>query len=154
MIDHEDRGRCDDDETADGGTGRAGRQGGGVILEQDITALPVVDAEGRLLGIVSEDDLVRIAEAKRDVGRAWWLTLLTTSAADLKDIFGKGSCQVDEVMSRDVVTASEEASLAKLVQLLSRRRIKQVPILRDDRLVGIVSRIDILRYIARERRTL
>lgn len=125
-----------------------------VILKHDITALPVVDVDGHLIGIVSEDDIVRVAEAKRDVGRAWWLTLLTTSAADLRDIFGKGECPVDRVMSRDVVTASEDASLHQLVHLLSRRRIKQVPILRDDRLVGIVSRIDILRYIARERLTL
>jgi CBS domain-containing protein len=122
-----------------------------IILDHEITALPVVDEEQRLLGIVSEDDLVRLAEAKRDARRAWWLTLMTTSATDLKEVFGRGEQPVEQVMSRDVVVASEDTSLRKLVTMLSRRRTKQVPILRDGKLVGIVSRIDILRYLAKER---
>ncbi|MGI9493244.1 MAG: CBS domain-containing protein [Geminicoccaceae bacterium] len=122
-----------------------------MILDYQITALPVVDDEQRLLGIVSEDDVVRLAEAKRDSGRAWWLTLMNTSAADLREVFGKGEQPVSQVMSRDVVIASENTSLRKLTTMLSRRRIKQVPILRDGKLVGLVSRIDILRYLAEER---
>ena len=122
-----------------------------IILDHEITALPVVDEEQRLVGIVSEDDLVRLAEAKRDPRRAWWLTVMTTSAADFKEVFGRGEQPVSEVMSRDVVHGSENTSLRKLINMLSRRRIKQVPILRDGKLVGIVSRIDILRYFAKER---
>lgn len=121
------------------------------ILKKKITALPVVDEEGHLLGIVSEDDLVRCSESKRDLRRAWWLTFLTISTTDLKEIFGEGKRSVDEVMSRDVVTASEGTRLRKLVEMLSERRIKQVPIVREGQLVGIVSRIDILRYLAQLR---
>lgn len=122
-----------------------------MILENGITALPVVDGEGQLLGIVSEDDLVRCNEEKRDSHRSWWLTFLTISTTDLKEAFGEGKQPVAEVMSRDVVTASEETTLRRLVAMLATRRIKQVPILRDNKLVGIVSRIDILRYLAQER---
>lgn len=123
----------------------------GIILEHEITALPVVDEEQRLLGMVSEDDLIRSAEAMRDTDRSWWLTLLTVSTSDLKEVLGKGDRKVEEVMSRDVVLASERQSLKKLIVMLSKRRIKQLPVVRDDKLIGIVSRIDILRYLAQEK---
>ncbi|MGI9510233.1 MAG: CBS domain-containing protein [Geminicoccaceae bacterium] len=123
----------------------------GIILEQGVTALPVVDDDRRLLGIVSEGDLVRSAEAMRDTRRSWWLTLLTTSTTDLKEVLGQGDRKVEEVMSRDILLAQESDSLKKLIAMLSRRRIKQLPIVRDGKLVGIVSRIDILRYLAREK---
>ena len=123
----------------------------GIILKNRITALPVVDEERRLIGMVSEGDLIRSAESRRDVHRSWWLTLLTTSTTDLKDVLGQGERKVDEVMSRDVLLVSEGDHLPKLVAMLSKRRIKRLPVVRDDRLVGIVSRIDILRYLAKER---
>ncbi len=122
-----------------------------MILENEITALPVVDDDGRLLGIVSEDDLVRAAEARRDIRRSWWRTLLDTRTSELKEMFGEGTRPVQEVMSRDVVVASEADPLRKLVVMLSRRRIKQLPIIKGEKLVGIVSRVDILRYLAKER---
>lgn len=123
----------------------------GMILKNRVTALPVVDEERRLVGIVSEGDLVRCAEAKRDADRSWWLTLLASSPADLKDVLGQGKRRVDEVMSRDVLLVSEMDDLRKLVAMLSRRRVKRLPVISDGKLVGIVSRIDILRYLARER---
>ena len=123
----------------------------GVILEHGITALPVVDGDQRLVGMVSEDDLIRSTEAMRDTHRSWWLTLLTVSTTDLKEVLGQGDRKVEEVMSRDVVLTSERQTLKKLIVMLSRRRIKQLPVVRDDKLVGIVSRIDILRYLALEK---
>ena len=123
----------------------------GIILKHGITALPVVDGDQRLVGMVSEDDLIRSTEAMRDTDRSWWLTLLTVSTTDLKEVFGQGDRKVGEVMSRDVVLTSERQTLKKLIDMLSKRRIKQLPVVRDDKLVGIVSRIDILRYLAREK---
>ncbi|MEM8951784.1 MAG: CBS domain-containing protein [Pseudomonadota bacterium] len=123
----------------------------GIILKNKITALPVVDDDRRLQGIVSEGDLIRSAEARRDADRSWWLTLLTSTTSDLKDVLGQGERRVEEVMSRDVLLISERDGLKKLVSMLSRRQIKQLPVVRDGKLVGIVSRIDILRYLAGER---
>ncbi|MGI9420009.1 MAG: CBS domain-containing protein [Geminicoccaceae bacterium] len=123
----------------------------GIILKNRITALPVVDEERVLLGIVSQGDLVRSAEAKRDADRSWWLTLLTSTPAELKGVLGQRERKVDEVMSRDVLLISEGDGLHKLVAMLSKRRVKRLPVVRDSKLVGIVSRIDILRYLAKER---
>ncbi len=118
------------------------------ILENRITALPVADEEGNLLGIVSEGDLVRCTKSKRDAHRSWWLNLLTTSSAHPGEMRGQGQRKVEEVMSRDVLLASETEDLPRLIELLSRRRIKRLPIVRGEKLVGIVSRVDILRFLA------
>ncbi|MEZ5931683.1 MAG: CBS domain-containing protein [Alphaproteobacteria bacterium] len=126
----------------------------GLLVNNRITAVPVVSREGQLLGMVSEDELIRSAEAHREPDQAWWLTLLTSTTAELKEFMGQGDRKVEEVMSRDVMIASEGDSLRKLVAMLAQRRIRQLPIVRGGRLVGIVSRVDILRYLARERTVL
>ena len=123
----------------------------GLILENRVTALPVVDDEGHLCGIVSEGDLIRGARAKRDANRSWWLTLLTTSNSDPKLMMDQGYRRVEDVMSRDVLLASEDDDLQKLIAMLAQRRIKRLPIVRGGKLVGIVSRVDILRYLAKEK---
>ncbi|MDH3658952.1 MAG: CBS domain-containing protein [Alphaproteobacteria bacterium] len=118
-----------------------------IILENRITALPVVDEKGRLQGIIGEHDLLRATEAKRESHDAWWPALLAAST----ELLGQGKEKVEDVMSRDILLASEEDSLQKLVAMLSNRQTKSLPIVRNGKLVGIVSRIDILRYLARER---
>ena len=122
-----------------------------LILEHRVTALPVVDEDGKLVGIVSEGDLVRCSKMKRGAHRSWWLNLMTGVTTEHDDILSGSDRLVEEVMSKDVLLASERESLARLVELLSRRRIKRLPIVRNDRLVGIVSRVDILRYLAGHR---
>lgn len=119
-----------------------------LILNYKITALPVVDDEGQLLGIVSEGDLVRCSKAKRDAHRSWWLTLLTSSNSADANLAGQSHRPIGEVMSKDVLLASEGERLPRLIELLSRRRIKRLPIVKEGKLVGIVSRVDILRYLA------
>lgn len=123
----------------------------GMILGNRITALPVVDDAGHLVGMVSEGDLVRSNQSRQDPDRSWWLTLLTASTGELKDIAGHGDRKVQDVMSRDVLLASEEDGLRKLIAMLARRRIKRLPVVRDGKLVGIVCRIDILRYLDKEK---
>lgn len=122
-----------------------------LILDNGITALPVVDKDGHLKGIVSEGDLIRCARSKREAHRSWWLTMLTASGDGSSEMRDLGHRKVGEVMSRDVLLASENDSLSKLIVMLAQRRIKRLPIVRHGKLVGIVSRIDILRYLAREK---
>lgn len=118
------------------------------LLKHRLSALPVVDATGHLLGIVSEGDLVRCAKRQRAPNRSWWLELLTPAKATASEYLGGEDRTARDVMSRDVLVASEDEILPELIILLAKSRIKRVPIVTHGRLVGIVSRVDILRHLA------
>ena len=119
-----------------------------LLAEHDVSALPVVGADGRLVGIISEADLVRREELRTEKHRPWWLEAVTP-AARLAEEFAKAhGRKVSEVMSDQVVSASEETSLQEIASLLERNRIKRVPILRDGKLVGIVSRANLIQAMA------
>ncbi len=118
------------------------------LLEKRISAVPVVDASGRLIGIVSEGDLFRRAEAGTDRRRSWWLEALT-SAQFLAAEFGKAHGQkASDVMTRDVITAKPDTPLREIADMLERHGIKRVPIVEGDRLVGLVSRANLLQALA------
>ncbi|MGI9437806.1 MAG: CBS domain-containing protein [Geminicoccaceae bacterium] len=119
-----------------------------LILTNRISALPVVDQDRKLLGIVGEGDLVRSASARDEPNRSWWLVLLAKPKNVIDQFISGGERRVDSVMSRDVLMASEQETLPRLVELLSTPRIKRLPIVNDGKLVGIVSRLDILRYLS------
>jgi CBS-domain-containing membrane protein len=119
-----------------------------VILKHRFSALPVVDEANHLVGIVSEGDLVRCARAKRAPHRSWWLALLKSSKAQPHHYLGEVGRTVADVMSRDVLLASHDETLPHLISLLARSRIKRLPIVADGKLIGIVSRVDVLRYLA------
>ena len=122
-----------------------------LLLDKHISAVPVVDSADRLVGMVSEGDLMRRRENETERHRSWWLNLLTTPGAHSGDMRNQGRRKVEDVMSRDVLLASETDDLQSLIALLSKRRIKRLPVVRDGKLVGIVSRVDILRHLAREK---
>lgn len=119
-----------------------------VMLDHGISGVPVVDAGGNLAGIVSEGDLIRRVEIGTQKHRSWWLELFT-SRERLADEFTKAhALKVADVMTRNVVSAGEDASLADIAALLERHGIKRVPIVRDGMVVGIVSRANLLRALA------
>lgn len=118
------------------------------LLKHRLSALPVVDATGHLLGIVSEGDLVRCSRRERAANRSWWLELLTPAKVAASEYLGDEDRTARDVMSRDVLVAGEKESLSELITLLAKSRIKRVPIVTNGRLVGIVSRVDILRHLA------
>ena len=120
-----------------------------LILKNRISALPVVDANQHLLGMVSEGDLIRSAETNHEAQRSRWLVLLTKPKAGSKSVVGNVDRAVGDVMCRDVLMASEDEILPRLIDLLSTSRIKRVPIVNDGKLVGIVSRVDVLRFFAK-----
>ncbi|MGE4481884.1 CBS domain-containing protein [Acidocella sp.] len=123
-----------------------------LLGEHQISAAPVVDAQGRLLGMVSEDDLIRPLGGKVETRRAWWLEMLAEGEAlapDFLDYLKRESRTAAELMTRDVISVSPEATVEEVVDLLIRHRIKRVPVLRDGHLAGIVSRADIIRNLPR-----
>ena len=121
------------------------------MLERRISAIPVVDASGRLQGIVSEGDLMRRSETGTERHRSWWLALLTgREELPLEYVKSHGRTAA-EVMTRTVVTVTERTPLEKIVTLLERHRIKRVPVVRAGRVVGVVSRANLLHGLATRR---
>jgi len=118
-----------------------------LMLQRRISGLPVTGADGKLVGMVTESDLLRRAEIGTRRQRPRWLEFLIGPglAAEYVQACGR---KVHEVMSAPVRTASEQTPLVDVVQLMQTEGIKRVPILRDGRIVGIVSRADLLRGLA------
>lgn len=118
------------------------------LLARNISAVPVVDDRNQVVGIVSEGDLMRRADGGTARRPSWWLGLLAGLAPSMHDYVKTHGIYARDVMSGDVVSVEEEASLADVATILEQRRIKRVPVVRDGRLRGIVSRADLLRGLA------
>jgi CBS domain-containing protein len=123
-----------------------------LLNDHSISAVPVCDARGKLLGMISEGDLMRPFGAEHALKRAWWLNVLA-EGTDLAPIF-LDYIRLDQRCARDlmttpVITAPEDANLHEVADLLAGHRIKRVTIVRDGRPVGIVSRTDLVRVMAR-----
>jgi CBS domain-containing protein len=119
-----------------------------LLLERRISAVPVLDDKGKLIGIVSEGDLMRRAEIGTERRRSWWLRVLTGDNALASDYVKAHARTVTDVMTRNPITASPDTPLHEIATLLEKRAIKRVPIVRDGELVGIVSRANLLQGLA------
>jgi len=121
-----------------------------LLCHKGISGAPVVDADGRLVGIVSEGDLMHRAETgtERPNTRrhSWWLDSIASDLA--RDYVKSHGRTVKDVMTREVVTIADTTELADIAILLETKRIKRVPVVRDGRLVGIVSRANLVRALA------
>jgi len=115
-----------------------------VLLNAGISAAPVVDADGSMLGIVSEADLMYRPEIGTVPGKSWLQRLLTNDDAMARDYIRSHAHRVADVMTKNVVTADERTPLRDIAALMQRYGIKRVPILRDGKIVGIVSRANLL----------
>jgi CBS domain-containing protein len=118
------------------------------LLNNHISAAPVVDDKGGLVGIVSEGDLMQRPEIGTTRRHSWWLELISTGWASANEYIKSHSGQVADVMTRNVVTAKPDTPLGEIAGLLERSRIKRVPIVEGDKLVGLVSRANILQALA------
>ncbi len=122
------------------------------LFQHGISAVPVVDENGAPIGMVSEGDLVPRDESEREARKEWWLKALAEgeelSPEFLQHLQAKDRT-AREVMHAPVLTVGEDADLVAIAELLSSHRIKRVPIVRDGRMVGIVSRADLVRAVAR-----
>ncbi len=118
-----------------------------LMLDYRISALPVVDA-GHIVGIISEGDLLRRVETGTEPSPSRWLELVTSTdrlAAGYTRSHGRKAA---EIMTRDVVTVTDTTPIAAVAHLMETRRIKRVPVTREGRLVGIVSRRNLLQALA------
>jgi CBS domain-containing protein len=118
-----------------------------LLMDNRISSVPVVDRKGRLVGIVSDGDLIRRAEIGTGPRPSWWRSLLRdTRSAAYEYVRTHGRTAAD-VMTRHPVTTTESAPLHKAAAVLA-RRFKQLPVLRGDRLVGVISRTDLVQKLA------
>jgi len=119
-----------------------------LLAENDVSALPVLDKEGNLVGVLSEADLIHRTEIGTEKHRPWWLEAMT-GASTLAEEFAKShGKKVGEVMTDGVVSVTEETPLSEIAALFEHKRIKRVPVVRDGKLVGIVSRSNLIQALA------
>jgi CBS domain-containing protein len=114
------------------------------LLKRRISAVPVADDDGRVIGMVSEGDLMRRPESETDRPRSWWLDLIESPEDRAGHYLKSHGLTARDVMTREPITVTEDTSLEEIAVLLERKGIKRVPVLRDGKLAGIVSRADLL----------
>jgi CBS domain-containing protein len=119
-----------------------------LLLSNRISAVPVVDADGRVLGIVSEGDLINRVDTATAHRKSWWLDALASNDALALEYIKTHSRNVSDVMTHDVITASPETSVSEIAALLEKNGIKRVPIVKGGKLIGIVSRANLLQGLA------
>src|SRR6185437_11553161 len=118
------------------------------MLKQHISGLPVINAMGKLVGIVSEGDFIRRAEIGTQRRRARWLKFLLGAGRAASDFVHEQGRKVGEIMTPDPCTVSEDTLLEDIVTTMERNSIKRLPVMRGDQIVGIVTRANLLQAVA------
>jgi CBS domain-containing protein len=124
-----------------------------VLRDHGISAVPVVDAAGAPIGMISEGDLIGRDDVDREARRDWWLSLLADGEALNPGFLASlhpSERRASDMMKGPVVAIDEDTEIAEIARLLTAYRIKRVPVLRAGRVVGIVSRTDLVRALAGE----
>ena len=116
-----------------------------LMLQHHISGLPVVDKQGALVGVLSEGDFLRRSETRTERRRSRWLEFLMGPGRIAGDYVHSHGNKVSEVMTADVQTVGENASLEDVVDLMEKHRIKRVPVVSGGKMVGIVTRSNLMR---------
>lgn len=124
------------------------REIAGLLLTHRISGVPVVDAEQRVVGIVSEGDLMRRVENDTGQQHSWWLAAILSAEEKTAEYIKSHGRTADEIMTRNVLTVTEDTPVHEIARLLETRHIKRVPVISEGRLVGIVSRSNLLHGLA------
>lgn len=121
----------------------------GLMLDNHVSGLPVIDEAGQLIGILTEGDLLRRGETGTERHRPRWVEIVMGPGRLASEYVRTHGRKVGEIMTREPVSVSPETPLDEIVELMERRRIKRMPVMEGEKLVGIVSRADFLRALAR-----
>ena len=117
------------------------------MLRNRVSGLPVVDAKGQLVGMVTEGDFLRRSEIGTERRRPRWLEFVLGPGRMAEDYVRAAGRKVEDVMTRDPVAVREDDDLETVVELMERRRVKRFPVMRDGKIVGIVSRANLMRAL-------
>ena len=119
-----------------------------IMLDRHISGLPVVDASGKLVGIVSEGDFIRRTEIGTGRRRGRWLQFILGPGKSASDFVHEHGRRIAEVMTESPVTITEDTSLADIADLMERKNVKRLPVLRGDEVVGMITRANLLHAVA------
>lgn len=119
-----------------------------LLVEHRISAVPVVSKDGRIVGIVSQTDLGHRSETETEKKRKWWLDIFSDADALAREYTKSHGLRAEDVMTRHIISVNSSSSLSEVADTLDRHRIRQVPVLDGGRLVGMISRTDLVRKLA------
>lgn len=123
-----------------------------LLIDRRISAVPVVDAAGKLAGIVTESDLMRRAEIGTERQYSWWLSLLADARTQARDYVTSHATRVKDVMTGNVKTVAPDTPLHQVAELLEKNQVKRLPVVsKKGELVGMVSRANIVQAVASAR---
>jgi CBS-domain-containing membrane protein len=119
-----------------------------LMLDRHVSGLPVVDTAGRLVGIVSEGDFIRRSEIGTQKKRGRWLKFLLGDGEAATEYVHEHGKKISEVMTRDPITITEDTPLDEIVTSMETNGVKRLPVMNGTKLVGIVSRANLLQAVA------
>lgn len=118
-----------------------------LMTEKHISGVPVVDAEGRLLGLLSQSDLLHRQELGTETRRKWWLHVFADPDRLAMEYTKSHGLKAGDIMSKHIISVSPETELADVAAILDKNRIKRVPVMANGALVGIVTRTDLVKAL-------
>ena len=124
------------------------KQAAELMSQHRISAVPVLDKDSTLVGIVSEGDFMRRVEGAHEQTRSWWLSLFSGGQEGAKSFVLNHGRYLKDIMTKTVTTVTPDVHVGKIARLLEEKHIKRVPVLEDGKLVGIVSRANLLQAMA------
>ena len=119
-----------------------------LMLERHISGLPVLDKDGKLIGIISEGDFIRRSEIGTQRRRPRWLQFLVGPGREANEFVRQSGRKVEDIMTRNPVTVTEDTALEELVSAMEKHDVKRLPVMRGEQLVGIVTRANLLQAVA------
>ena len=119
-----------------------------LMLQRHVSGLPVVDPGGKLVGVVSEGDFIRRSEIGTGRKRGRWLRFILGPGRSASDFVHEHGRKVSEVMTKSPLTVTEDTSLPEIVDLMEKNNVKRLPVMHGDKVVGIVSRANLLQAVA------
>jgi CBS domain-containing protein len=119
-----------------------------LMLQRHISGLPVVDASGNLVGIVSEGDFIRRSEIGTQRTRSRFLNFILGPGQAATDFVHERGRKVDEIMTPEPLTITEDTPVEEIVARMEKNKFKRLPVMRGERVVGIVSRANLLQAVA------
>jgi len=119
-----------------------------LMLQRHVSGLPVVDGAGKLVGVVSEGDFIRRSEIGTGRKRGRWLRFILGPGTSASDYVHEHGHKVGEVMTKSPLTITEDTALAEIVAIMEKNNVKRLPVVQGDKVVGIVSRANLLQAVA------
>ena len=118
-----------------------------IMVNAQVSAVPVIEEDGKIVGILSEADLIRRAEIGTSPHKAWLQRLLSDDVTKATEFVHSHSRLVRDVMTKNVITVDEEATLSDVAELMAKHNIKRVPVLREGSMIGILSRANLIQAL-------